>query len=545
VHTDGFARKERLVSSSSMAARRKSIKAGAANGAGVQLKIPETKSLRVLVAGEVILDRYLWGDVDRISPEAPIPVLKVNRREEKPGNAGFVMANLRALGAQPRALSLIGDDRNGRLLREMFRDLGIATKSLIVDPDRPTIVKERMLGSVQSANRGTQQLLRVDEEDASPLSASLERNLKARLKDELEQADGVLISDINKGLLTRGLLRALIEGANRRRIPLIVDPRRTEDFSIYEGATAITPNRYETEVATGMRLGDRGEWRAAAEKLTKRLGLKACLITLDREGMYLAEADGTDTYIPTAPQEVYDVTAAGDVVLTFFGFLTIAGLSFSSAATVANLAAGIEVGRVGAEIISREDIALALRSPDNTYERKIVSTDEISAMLGRARREGRRIAFTNGCFDLLHAGHLQLLGFARRQGDLLVVGLNSDRSVRELKGPDRPINGAVDRARMLAALELVDHVVVFDDTRAEKIIRTVRPDVLIKGEDYAGQVVDGQRFVESYGGRVSLAPLLVGHSTTRKIAEVRGDASAEASNPQAGGRKNKRGKAKA
>ncbi|HEX4209472.1 MAG TPA: bifunctional heptose 7-phosphate kinase/heptose 1-phosphate adenyltransferase [Candidatus Binataceae bacterium] len=505
-----------------MAARRKSIKAAGGNGAGAPLKIPETKSLRVLVAGEVILDRYLWGDVERISPEAPIPVLKVNRREEKPGNAGFVMANLRALGANPRAFSVVGDDRNGRLLREMFRDLGIGTKSLMVDPDRPTIVKERMLGSVQSANRGTQQLLRVDEEDASPLTAARERNLKARLKDELEQADGVLVSDIDKGLLTRGLLRALIDGANRRKIPLIVDPRRTEDFSIYEGATAITPNRYEAEIATGMRLGDRGEWRVAAEKLTQRLGLKACLITLDREGMYLAEADGTDTYISTAPQEVYDVTAAGDVVLTFFGFLTIAGLSFASAATVANLAAGIEVGRIGAEIVSREDIALALRSPENSYERKISSIGEISGILERARREGRRIVFTNGCFDLLHAGHLQLIGFARRQGDLLVVGLNSDRSVRELKGPGRPINGAVDRARMLAALELVDHVVVFDDSRAEKIVRAVRPDVLIKGEDYAGQQVDGQRFVESYGGRVTLAPLLAGHSTTSKIAQMRG-----------------------
>jgi D-beta-D-heptose 7-phosphate kinase / D-beta-D-heptose 1-phosphate adenosyltransferase len=514
-----------------MAARRKSITAAAPNGAG-SLKIPEPKSLRVLVAGEVILDRYLWGDVERISPEAPIPVLKVNRREEKPGNAGFVMANLRALGAYPRALSVVGDDRNGRLLREMFRDLGIVTKSLMVDPDRPTIVKERMLGSVQSANRGTQQLLRVDEEDASPLSPSRERTLKARLKEELENVDGVLISDINKGLLTPGLLRALIDGAHRRGIPVIVDPRRTEDFSIYEGATAITPNRYETEVATGMRLGDRGAWRAAAEKLTERLGLKACLITLDREGMYLAESNGADTYIATVPREVYDVTAAGDVVLTFFGFLAIAGLSFSSAATIANLAAGIEVGRIGAEIISREDIAVALRSPDNTYERKIVATNEISAVLARARREGRRIAFTNGCFDLLHAGHLQLISFARRQGDILVIGVNSDRSVRELKGAGRPIHSAIERARLLAALELVDHVVVFDDSRAEKIIRRVRPDVLIKGEDYLGQQVDGQRFVESYGGRVALAPLLAGHSTTTTIARLRDDEPIANGHPQ-------------
>jgi len=504
-----------------MAARSKHQRMAEDDGAP-RLKVPDTKSLRILVAGEVILDRYLWGDVERISPEAPIPVLKVNRREEKPGNAGFVMANLRSLGARPSALSVVGDDRNGRLLREMFRDLGIGTKSLMVDPDRPTIVKERMLGSVQSANRGTQQLLRVDEEDCSPLTVARERNLKARLKDELAQADGVLVSDIDKGLLTRGLLRALIDGANRHNLPIIVDPRRTGDFSIYEGATALAPNRYETELATGMRLADRGAWRAAAEKLVQSLGLKACLITLDREGMYLAESNGADTYVPTTPREVYDVTAAGDVVLTFFGFLAIAGLSFSSAATIANLAAGLEVGRIGAEIISREDIALALRSPDNAYERKIVSTDELTAALERERRAGRRIAFTNGCFDLLHAGHLQLLGFARRQGDLLVVGINSDRSVRDLKGPGRPIHNATERARLLAALELVDHVVVFDDSRAERIIRTVRPDVLIKGEDYAGQQVDGQAFVEAHGGRVALAPLLAGHSTTATIAHLRG-----------------------
>jgi len=476
----------------------------------------------VLVAGEVILDRYLWGDVARISPEAPIPVLRVERREEKPGNAGFVMANLRALGADVSALSVVGDDRDGRLLRGIFGDLGIGTRSLMTDPDRPTIVKERMLGSVQAAHRGTQQLLRVDEEDPSPLAPARERELIARLKKELARVDGVLVSDINKGLLTPAVLRAIIVGARRRRIPVVVDPRLTEDFSIYRGANVITPNRYETELATGMKLIDRDAWRRAAEMLVRKLELDACLVTLDRDGMYLAERGGENTYIATAPREVYDVTGAGDVVLSVFGLFVIAGLGYQSAARIANLAASIEVSRIGTDVITREDLAQALRPEHNGYERKIVSVEELEAALERERRAGHRIAFTNGCFDLLHAGHIQILTFARAHADRLVVGLNSDRSVRAIKGKDRPIYPAADRARILAALEPVDYVVIFDETRAEKIIRRVKPDVLVKGEDWRGQTIDGQGFVESRGGRVVLAPLAGGRSTSATIQTMSG-----------------------
>ena len=484
------------------------------------VQLPILKPLRVLVVGEVILDRYLWGNVARISPEAPIPVLHVERREEKPGNAGFVASNLRALGADASVLSVVGRDRGGMMLREILDGMGVRTRSLTIDPDRPTIVKERLLGSVQAAHRGTQQLLRVDEEDASPLTPVRERGLIARLRSELARAEGVLISDINKGLLTPRLLRSIIDGARRRRIPVVVDPRLTEDFSIYRGATAITPNRYETELATGMRLTDRDAWRRAAELMVREHSLDACLITLDRDGMYLAERGGSDTYIPTIPRDVYDVTGAGDVVLTVFGLFAIAGLGFSSAARIANAAASIEVTRIGTEVITREDLARALR-PSDGHERKILSIEELQAALDRERRAGRRIAFTNGCFDLLHAGHIQILDFARAQGDCLVVGLNSDRSVKTIKGAGRPIYPAVDRTRILAALESVSYVVVFDDPRAEKIIRAVRPDVLIKGEDWSGQQVDGQAFVEARGGHVALAPLLQGHSTTKTIEKMK------------------------
>jgi len=492
------------------------------------LRLPDTEPLRIVVAGEVILDRYVWGEVERISPEAPIPVLRARRREEKPGNAGFVMANLRALGARPLAFGIVGDDYGGRMLRAMFRDLAIDTRGLLVDPDRPTIVKERLLGSVQSANRAIQQLLRVDDEDDRPLSGERERELTRRLDQVLERADGVLVSDINKGVLTPRLLKELIRGANRRRIPIIIDPRLSTDYSLYDGATAITPNRYETEMATGIKLTDRDAWRTAAESLIRRHHLQACLITLDRDGMYLAERGGRASFISTTPREVYDVTGAGDVVLAVFGLLAIAGLGFSSAAALANIAAGIEVGRLGTEIISRDDLARALAPANDRIEQKIVSISELKVQLESRRRAGQQVVFTNGCFDLLHVGHLQLLGFARAQGDVLVVGINSDRAVRLIKGQERPIYPAAERARILAALEMVDYVVVFDDVRAEEIIREVRPDVLVKGADWRGRTVDGQKFVESYGGRVLLAPLLDGRSTTLTISRMRGEAGAGA-----------------
>ncbi|MGH7907566.1 MAG: PfkB family carbohydrate kinase, partial [Candidatus Binataceae bacterium] len=323
------------------------------------------------------------------------------------------------------------------------------------------------------------------------------------------------------GLLTPPLLRAIIDGARKRRIPVIVDPRLTDDFSIYRGATAITPNRFETETATGIKLIDRDGWRRAAEMLVKRFDLGACLMTLDRDGMYLAERDGADTYIPTAPRAVNDVTGAGDVVLSVFGLFTIAGLRLAAAARLANVAAGIEVGRLGADVISRADLAVALTPGRDGIERKIVSLPELRTALQLNRRAGRRIVFSNGCFDVLHAGHIQSLNFARSQGDILVVGLNSDRGVRALKGPGRPIYPAVERARMLAALEDVSYVVVFDEPRSERIVRQVRPDVLVKGEDYSGKLIDGEEWVASYGGRVALAPLLPGRSTTGTIARLR------------------------
>ena len=496
--------------------------------------LPQPRGLRLLVAGEVILDRYVFGEVERVSPEAPVPVLKARKREEKLGNAGFVMCGLRALGASPVAFSVVGADASGQLLRQKLNALEIDTQSMIVDPTRPTTIKERFLGSVQSANRATQQLLRVDQEETHPLADTAEQSLIDRLEVELDRVDGVLVSDINKGVLTPRLLRALIERARKRATPVFVDPRLTDDFSIYRGATAITPNRFETEKATGIRLDCEGAWHAAATQLIDRLDLKACLITLDRNGMYLLERDGQGHYIPTSPRDVYDVTGAGDVVLTVFGFFAASGEPLLSAAFSANAAAGIEVSLHGAEVISREALERSLSSEDDIFERKILPIEELVDAVDRERMLGRRIVFTNGCFDLLHTGHLRTLSFARSQGEVLVVALNSDESVRRLKGPDRPVCKAAERARLLAALEIVDYVVIFDGLRAENTIRALRPDFLVKGEDFRNLTVDGQEFVESYGGSVIYSPILDGLSTTRMIERVRNLDTPFLSDPPAG-----------
>lgn len=490
------------------------------------LTLPSLDKPRVLVIGEVVVDRYLWGKISRISPEAPIPILEVTRREERPGNAAFVCANLAELGAAPTLLSVTGADMNGILLSETMDSLGVETRALVQDSRRPTIVKERMLGFVQSAQRATQQLLRVDNEDNRPLTPEVEAELLARLERELEPMDGAVVCDLNKGLLTANLLSAIIEGCRRRGRPVVIDPRLTDDYSIYRGATALTPNRYETEHATGVSLAVPEAWPVAAQRLIESCDLQMCLITLDRDGMFLALRGGETRHIPTIPLDVYDVTGAGDIVLAVFGWLIAGGSDPYTAAALANVAAGVEVSKQGCAIVSRAEIETALNQGHDHSKRKILDVRALSEQLHQRRQAGQRICFTNGCFDLLHAGHIELIEFARAHGDVLVVGINSDRSVRELKGEGRPVYPELDRARIVAALAAVDYVTIFDDTRAEAIIRAVAPDVLIKGEDYRDQTVDGAEFVRSYGGRVVLAPLLDGRATSATVARLRAATSA-------------------
>jgi D-beta-D-heptose 7-phosphate kinase/D-beta-D-heptose 1-phosphate adenosyltransferase len=459
-------------------------------------ELPAAKQ-RLLVVGEVVLDRYLWGTVERVSPEAPIPVLHLSHIDERLGNAAFVAASVRALGAEACLLSLIGADADGQVLARLAAESGLGCDSLLQVPGRPTIVKERILGAAQSAQRGVQQMLRVDREDVTPVDRETEAALLRRLDLEIDAADGVLVCDIDKGVLTARLLAETIRLARRQQKPVIVDPRRTDDFSIYRGATALTPNRFEAQRATGLSCAGAQDWPVAARKLVERFDLTAALITLDRDGMFLSEQNGPATHIGTTPREVYDVTGAGDVVLAIFGCLWTAGMRPVEAASVANIAASLEVTKQGATVISRGELAIALRGQRGA-SRKLRSLHELGGELDRHRKRGRTICLIGGDFDL-DAQHLALLEFARAQGDVLIAGLVG----ADYAAPIRHVGEAYtrpDQVQLLAALEAVDYVVVHDGPEAIEIVRAIRPDVFI-AEEQRAIPTEIARCVRGYGGR--------------------------------------------
>jgi D-beta-D-heptose 7-phosphate kinase / D-beta-D-heptose 1-phosphate adenosyltransferase len=434
------------------------------------LTLPSATPRRVLVVGEVVLDRYRWGTVERISPEAPIPVLHLDRSEERLGNAAFVAASINALGGKAHLLSVIGTDADGYALRHLAEQQGIGCESLIEQSGHPTIVKERLLGAAQSASRGVQQILRVDREDSSPLDEETEAKLVARLTKEIQLADSVLVCDINKGLLSGRVLAELIHVARRQNKRIIIDPRRSEDFSIYHGASVLTPNRFETQYATGIDLAEPSNWPAAARKLVDDLDLNAALITLDRDGMFLSEQDGSSVHIRTTSREVYDVTGAGDVVLAVFGFFWTAGLSAAEAAELANVAASLEVTRRGTTLVSRDELSAALRDENHRSAQKIVPLQVLRDRVRHERDEGRRICFIDWEFNSLDARQVRLLEFARNQADLLVVGVRNEENASASNSLALPETDCHDRIRVLAALEAVNYVVADTNATAVDIV---------------------------------------------------------------------------
>jgi len=483
---------------------------------------------RVLVVGDLILDRYVWGETQRISPEAPIPVLSVQEQDSRPGGAGNVVNALAGLDVAVSCCGAVGNDEDGRTLAAMIQALCAGACEVLVDPDRPTTVKTRFIGYVQSARRAMHHILRVDNESTDVISESLEAEFVSCVERLLAEQDAVIISDYAKGLLPDAALQRVLGACRSAGVPAIVDPRLGGDYSAYAGAALLTPNRYETQVAAGGSIRTGEEMRAAAETLCAALNLEAIVMTLDRDGMYLYEAERTESGVSprhaalygTEPREVYDVTGAGDVVVSVLGMCMGAGVGLPVAVQLANAAAGIEVGKVGAARVTRGEIAAELRVRESGLSEKLKTHDELLKILEERRRKNEVIVFTNGCFDLLHVGHMEYLKFARQQGDLLVVALNSDRSVRELKGAGRPILKETDRARLLAALEYVDYVVMFDETTPEKLIKETKPSVLVKGEDWREKGVVGREVVESYGGRVVLAPFVEGVSTTEIVSRI-------------------------
>ncbi len=482
--------------------------------------LPTLKSLgspRVLVVGDLILDRYMTGVVERISPEAPIQVLRVESETERIGGAGAVSVNLAVLAAQPVMVGVLGEDAAAERVTALALAQGVDLRA-VREPERRTSVKTRHVARSHST---AQQVLRVDEETLAPVGAAAHARLRTVLEDALGDVELVLINDYGKGMLTPALLSWLIAGARARGLPVLVDPYKGSDFARYRGATGITPNRHEAGAATGIELTDLAAAERAAEQLIERLDLGFALITLDKEGMYLKPKGAAGVHLPTTPREVFDVTGAGDMVLSVLGLALASGASVLDAAGLANVAAGIEVERVGAVPIRRDEIAARLALEGDALGVKVVDRHEIEATVARHRAAGRRIVFTNGCFDLLHAGHVRYLQAARAEGEILIVGVNDDESVRRLKGDGRPVNPLPDRLEVLAALACVDQLVSFPQDTPLELIQAVEPDVLVKGADWRDKGVVGRELVEARGGRVVLIELLEGRSTTHLVNRIR------------------------
>ena len=468
--------------------------------------------IRCLVIGDLMLDEYLWGKAERISPEAPVQVVDVVREELRLGGAGNVVNNLAALGARVTVCSVVGEDENGAALLKAFKSREVATDAVFRDPSRRTSRKTRVVAAHQ-------QIVRIDRESREPIAADVEQQLCSWIAANFAQFNVILLSDYSKGVLTPRVIDTAIAAARPCGIPVLVDPKGT-DYSRYQGATILTPNRKEAEAASGVAIHSLDSLEHAAMTIMETAGLEHLLITRSEEGMSLFSRLAEPVHIPTVAREVFDVSGAGDTVLASLAVGLAAGLGMSEAARLANIAAGIAVAKLGTSTVSPDEIinALALTHPDS--DSKIKNLDVLTAIIAAEKARGKRVVFTNGCFDLLHAGHVKYLQKSRNLGDLLILGLNSDASVRRLKGEKRPLIGEDERAHILAALDCIDYVVLFDEDTPLALITALKPHILAKGGDYTADSVVGKEVVEAYGGRVELVSFVDGKSTTNIIERV-------------------------
>ncbi len=475
-------------------------------------------SPQALVVGDFMLDVYIYGDALRISPEAPVPVLRVCKTEYGCGGAGSVAVDLAALGAVPVCLGIIGDDHNGKILSQKLIEAQVDISSLLTVRNRATINKQRFIGLAQ--HRHPQQLIRVDEECTDLFADEEYEKVLEAYRDRLKRTDIVCLQDYNKGLLSSSLCKQMIDIAILANKKVLVDPSLTSDYSKYAGATLIKPNRHESSAMVGFEIKTTDDAARAAEELIRKLNLEAVVITLDKEGAYLKTKDKNEM-IPTRSRSVYDVTGAGDMVLATLAIILASGGDYKTAVQLSNITGGIEVEKFGAAPVTIEEIIDEILNQKQDKSSKVHTIDSLVEEITWHRKQKEIIVFTNGCFDVIHRGHIEFLKFCKLQGDVVIVGLNSDSSVKTIKGPERPINNQNDRATVLAALETVDYITVFDEPDPLNLIKKVKPDLLVKGQDWAQKGVIGRDFVESYGGSVVLAPLVEGKSSTATIEKIR------------------------
>lgn len=469
---------------------------------------------RVLCIGDLMLDRFFYGQVDRISPEAPIPVIRVTRENRMLGGVGNVVANLRTLGVHVALVGAVGADSAATEIKTLLGAVDVAQDGLVTTPGRPTILKDRYISA-------RQQLLRADWEETGAFSADIDMRVRETAIQMMDGCGAVILSDYGKGILSPDVIAAIIAAARSRGIPVIVDPKGA-DYTRYAGATYVTPNRKELEQASRMTADADDDVRAAALSLITRHNIGGVLATRSEKGLSLISADAAPFHIPTEAREVFDVTGAGDTVVAVFAAAIAVGITPEAAARMANAAAGIAVGKVGTATVRPDELSRALDAQPaaQVSTRAAMTLADAVDQRRRWQAEGLRVGMTNGCFDLLHSGHLSLIREAKAQCDRLIVAVNTDAAVRALKGPNRPVHDEDTRTTILSALRDVDAVVLFDDPSVFSTIKALMPDVLVKGGDYTVDQVVGADIVMAAGGRVHLAGLVEGKSTTNTVKKI-------------------------
>lgn len=465
------------------------------------------KKPNILVIGDLMIDHYLWGSCDRISPEAPVQVVNVKKESSVLGGAGNVINNLFALGAKVDVISVMGDDAVANELKSLLEKIEVSSSNLIVEENRKTSKKSRLIASQQ-------QVLRYDMESIDDISEQSSNKILENLKVNIEKYDSIILSDYGKGVLTTNLTKEIIKIANENKVKVLVDPKG-KDYSKYKGSYTLTPNKKEAMEATNIDIKDEKSLVKALEDLKQKCDLEVSLITLSENGIAILK----DELIvkPTVAREVYDVTGAGDTVIASIAFALGNDLNIEEAISFANLAAGVVVGKIGSATASLDEIYEYESSLHKSSSTSHIKTfQEIEKLAYKFHELGKKVVFTNGCFDILHAGHVKYLEVAKSYGDVLIVGVNADSSVRKLKGPTRPINNQDDRAYILASLESVDYVVIFEEETPYELIKLVKPHTLVKGGDYEGKDVVGQ----DIANELKLVQFVDGKSTTNTIKRI-------------------------
>jgi D-beta-D-heptose 7-phosphate kinase / D-beta-D-heptose 1-phosphate adenosyltransferase len=474
------------------------------------INFENSKSPKILVVGDLMIDQYLWGSCDRISPEAPVQVINVNQDNEVLGGAGNVVNNLQKLGAKVDIFSVIGDCEASNDILTLLSKIGVSTLNLIKQKNRILSKKTRIIASQQ-------QVVRYDRESRENIELQIEEKLLKNLTKAIASYDIILLSDYGKGVLTNNVARSLIDMANVLGIKVLVDPKGN-DYSKYTGAFLLTPNKKEASEITKINIKDNQTLLAAAKKLKIKLDLNISLITMSEQG--IAIYDNDLRVKPTVTKEVFDVTGAGDTVLSSLGYALALNTNIDDAVVFANLAAGVVVSKIGSATATINEIIEHESSLNkSSSDKHIKSFHEISKISDECKLKNRKIVFTNGCFDIIHLGHIKYLETAKSLGDILILGLNSDNSVASLKGEDRPINKQDDRAYILAAFEAVDYVVIFEEDTPHNLIKKIKPNILVKGSDYKGRDVVGEDLVDE----LVLVEFIAGRSSTNIINKIKKD----------------------